>query len=101
MNDQANSAPLPRSVLVTGASTFLGGYLVARLAANPDIDRVIAVDSRVPSKALLRRMGRADFVRLDIRRPAIAKVIANYNVDTVVHAAPSIMDSVEHSAAIK
>ncbi|WP_026917407.1 NAD-dependent epimerase/dehydratase family protein [Gordonia shandongensis] len=91
----------PRSVLVTGASTFLGGYLVARLAANPDVERVVAVDSRVPTKDLMRRMGRADFLRLDIRRPAVAKAIAQYDVDTVVHAAPSIMDSAEHSAAIK
>ncbi|GAA4664263.1 NAD-dependent epimerase/dehydratase family protein [Gordonia humi] len=90
-----------RSVLVTGASTFLGGYLVARLAANPDIERVVAVDSRVPSKDLMRRMGRAEFLRLDIRRPAVARAIARYEVDTVVHNAPSIMDSVEHSAAIK
>lgn len=92
---------LPRSVLVTGASTFLGGYLVARLAANPEIERVIAVDSRVPRKDLMRRMGRAEFLRLDIRRPAIAKAIANYEVDTVVHAATSIMDTAPHSTAIK
>ncbi|MBM7365986.1 NAD-dependent epimerase/dehydratase family protein [Gordonia hydrophobica] len=101
MTDDQGSQQLPRSVLVTGASTFLGGYLVARLAADPSIEHVVAVDSRVPTKNLLRRMGRADFLRLDIRRPAIAKAIANYEVDTVVHAAPSIMDSVEHSAAIK
>ncbi|MCF8604780.1 NAD-dependent epimerase/dehydratase family protein [Gordonia sp. HY442] len=92
---------IPRSVLVTGASSFLGGYLVARLAANPAVERVIAVDSRIPSKDLMRRMGRAEFLRLDIRRPAIAKAIATYDVDTVVHTAPSIMDSAEHSAAIK
>ncbi|NLG45548.1 NAD-dependent epimerase/dehydratase family protein [Gordonia sp. (in: high G+C Gram-positive bacteria)] len=101
MTDDNGSQTTPRSVLVTGASTFLGGYLVARLAANPDIERVVAVDSRVPTKDLMRRMGRAEFLRLDIRRPAIAKAISNYEVDTVVHAAPSIMDSVEHSAAIK
>ncbi|MGB3698929.1 MAG: NAD-dependent epimerase/dehydratase family protein [Gordonia sp. (in: high G+C Gram-positive bacteria)] len=101
MSDDTTDRPSPRSVLVTGASTFLGGYLVARLAANPAIEHVVAVDSRVPSKDLMRRMGRADFLRLDIRRPAIAKAIANYEIDTVVHAAPSIMDSVEHSAAIK
>ncbi|WLP92235.1 NAD-dependent epimerase/dehydratase family protein [Gordonia sp. NB41Y] len=91
----------PRTVLVTGASTFLGGYLVARLANNPDIARVIAVDSRVPRKDLMRRMGRAEFLRIDIRRPAIAKAIANCNVDTVVHAATSIMDTAPHSTAIK
>ncbi|WP_132992254.1 NAD-dependent epimerase/dehydratase family protein [Gordonia zhaorongruii] len=97
----ADASTQPRSVLVTGASTFLGGYLVARLAANPSIERVVAVDSRVPRKDLMRRMGRAEFLRLDIRRPSVAKAIANYNVDTVVHAAPSIMDSVGHSSAIK
>lgn len=100
MSDVSMAAP-PRSVLVTGASTFMGGYLVARLAENPQIERVVAVDSRVPTKALMRRMGRAEFLRLDIRRPAIAKALASFEVDTVVHAAPSIMDSAGHSAAIK
>lgn len=77
----------PKVVLVTGACRFLGGYLTARLAANPQIDRVIAVDAVAPSKDLLRRMGRAEFVRADIRNPFIAKVIRNGDVDTVVHAA--------------
>ena len=31
-------------------------------------------------------MGRAEFVRADIRNPLIAKVIARAHVDTVVHA---------------
>ena len=54
VQDTGSGPTPPRVVLVTGASTFLGGYLVARLAANPDIEKVLAVDSRVPSKALLR-----------------------------------------------
>ncbi len=74
-------------VLVTGACRFLGGYLTARLAQNPLISHVIAVDAIAPSKDLLRRMGRAEFVRADIRNPFIAKVIRNGDVDTVVHAA--------------
>jgi UDP-glucose 4-epimerase len=77
----------PKVVLVTGACRFLGGYLTARLAQNPSIDHVIAVDAIAPSKDLLRRMGRAEFVRADIRNPFIAKVIRNGDVDTVVHAA--------------
>ncbi|MEZ5210356.1 NAD-dependent epimerase/dehydratase family protein [Gordonia sp. (in: high G+C Gram-positive bacteria)] len=100
MSEAAPITP-PRSVLVTGASSFMGGYLVSRLAENPDIERVVAVDSRVPTKSLMRRMGRAEFLRLDIRRPAIAKALASYEVDTVVHAAPSLMDSAGHSPAIK
>jgi len=77
----------PRVVLVTGACRFLGGYLTARLVQNPSIDHVIAVDAIAPSKDLKRRMGRAEFVRADIRNPFIAKVIRNSDVDTVVHAA--------------
>src|ERR1700693_1834519 len=77
----------PKVVLVTGACRFLGGYLIARLAQNPLINRVIAVDAIAPSKDLLRRMGRAEVVRADIRSPFIAKVIRNGDVDTVVHAA--------------
>jgi len=79
----------PKVVLVTGACRFLGGYLTARLAQNPMINKVIAVDAVAPSKDLLRRMGRAEFVRADIRNPFIAKVIRNGDVDTVVHAAAS------------
>ena len=76
----------PKVVLVTGACRFLGGYLTARLTQNPLINRVIAVDAIAPSKDMLRRMGRAEFVRADIRNPFIAKVIRNSDVDTVVHA---------------
>ncbi|WP_099024299.1 SDR family oxidoreductase [Mycolicibacterium palauense] len=81
------AASAPKVVLITGACRFLGGFLTARLAANADIERVIAVDAVAPSKDMLRRMGRAEFVRADIRNPFIAKVIRNGDVDTVVHAA--------------
>jgi UDP-glucose 4-epimerase len=77
----------PKVVLVTGACRFLGGYLTSRLAQNPSINQIIAVDAIAPSKDLQRRMGRAEFVRADIRNPFIAKVIRNSDVDTVVHAA--------------
>ncbi|WP_433870395.1 NAD-dependent epimerase/dehydratase family protein [Saccharopolyspora sp. CA-218241] len=77
----------PNVVLVTGVSRFLGGHLAARLAADPGVERVLAVDTERPGRDLLRRMGRAEFVRADIRNPLIAKVISRAGVDTVVHAA--------------
>ncbi|GAA2783128.1 NAD-dependent epimerase/dehydratase family protein [Crossiella cryophila] len=79
----------PNIVLVTGVSRFLGGHLAARLAADPSIERVLGVDTVPPPRDLLRRMGRAEFVRADIRNPLISKVIATAKVDTVVHASVS------------
>ncbi|TXG92906.1 NAD-dependent epimerase/dehydratase family protein [Rhodococcus rhodnii] len=83
----AEGTSVPRVALVTGASRLLGGFLVTRLAQNPDIERVIAVDSLIPSKDMLRRMGRAEFVRADIRNPLVGKVVRQAEVDTVVHTA--------------
>lgn len=79
----------PNVVLVTGVSRLLGGQLAARLAADPAIERVLGVDTVPPSRDLLRRMGRTEFVRADIRNPLIAKVIDRARVDTVVHASLS------------
>ncbi len=75
----------PAVVLVTGVSRWLGGALAAELARDPAIGRVIGVDTVPPSAELLRRLGRTEFVRADIRNPLIGKVISTAGVDTVVH----------------
>jgi UDP-glucose 4-epimerase len=75
----------PAVVLVTGVSRWLGGALAAELAADPAIERIIGVDTVPPPAEVLRRLGRTEFVRADIRSPLIGKVIESAAVDTVVH----------------
>jgi UDP-glucose 4-epimerase len=70
-----------RVVLVTGVSRYLGGRLGRMLHDDPLVERVIGVDVVAPGDGL----GGIEFVRADIRHPAIAKVIASAQVDTVVH----------------
>ncbi|MFC6879768.1 MULTISPECIES: NAD-dependent epimerase/dehydratase family protein [Actinomadura] len=74
-------AAAARVVLVTGVSRFLGARVANTLQADPGIERVIGVDTVPPSTPL----GRTEFVRVDIRTPSIAKIIATAEVDTVVH----------------
>ncbi|MFI6083359.1 NAD-dependent epimerase/dehydratase family protein [Streptomyces sp. NPDC051217] len=68
-------------VLVTGVARQLGSRLVRRILRDSEVDRVIGVDAVAPEHSL----GGADFVRADIRQPAIARVLAEHSVDTVVH----------------
>jgi UDP-glucose 4-epimerase len=70
-----------RTVLVTGAARQLGGRVVRHLQRVAEVDRVVAVDARPP----VRPLGEAEFVRADIRKPAIAAVLAEHAIDTVVH----------------
>ena len=72
-------------MLVTGVSRYLGGRLAGVLAADASIERVIGVDTVPPRAEQKSRIGRTEFVRADIRNPLIAKVIAQAEVDTVVH----------------
>lgn len=74
---------MARVVMVTGVSRYLGGRFTQLLQADPDITRVIGVDVVPPKQDL----GDAEFVRADIRNPVIGKVIAQAEVDTVVHMA--------------
>lgn len=79
---------MTHTVLVTGVSRHIGARVASVLAGDPDIDRVIGVDT-VPPPSLSRDggvpLGRTEFVRVDLRSPDIAQVIAAADIDTVVH----------------
>jgi UDP-glucose 4-epimerase len=72
---------MAKVVLVTGVSRYLGGLFARRLSAEPDIDRILGIDV-VPPK---HPIGRAEYVRADIRNPMIGRIMAQASVDTVVH----------------
>ena len=70
-----------RVVLVTGVARRLADRFVRRIQGEPGVEKVVGVDAVPPQDGL----GDAEFVRADIRHPMIAKVLAEYSVDTVVH----------------
>ena len=71
----------PRRVLVTGVSRSIGAQVAAMLAADPEIESIVGVDTIEPSENL----GRTQFVRVDIRNPLIAKIVSTAGIDTVLH----------------
>lgn len=72
-------------VLVTGADGFIGRGLVARLAAAPGIQAVVATDVReVPAE---RRVPAVTYRVLDVRDVALANVLETERIDSVVHLA--------------
>ncbi|MFI6446271.1 NAD-dependent epimerase/dehydratase family protein [Kitasatospora sp. NPDC050543] len=79
-------------VLVTGVARQLGARFVAEIRRRPDVDLVVGVDVQPPrgGAAVPERLDDPDaaeyrFAQVDLRRPAIARVIAEHQVDTVVH----------------
>ena len=75
------SASKKRRVLVTGVARWWGALLVQRLVEDPDVAEVIGIDIREPRYDL----GRADYLKLDIRHSLIGKLVRAVGIDTVVH----------------
>lgn len=72
---------MARVVMVTGVARELAGRVLRQLAQDPEITRVIGVDLLPPTGPI----GRAEFIRADIRSPLVARMLDQAEVDTVVH----------------
>jgi nucleoside-diphosphate-sugar epimerase len=69
------------SIAITGAAGLVGGRLLPLLAADPTIDRVVALDVREPEAP----RAKVDFHRVDIAGTNLRPVLEG--VDVVVHLA--------------
>jgi len=69
-----------RAILITGVSRPLGARLARSIADHDDVD-VIGIDVLPPKFDI----GRARYVRADIRNAAIGRLISGSQVETVVH----------------
>jgi UDP-glucose 4-epimerase len=70
-----------RRILVTGVARWWGALVVQRLVEDPDVAEVIGIDIREPRYDL----GRADYLKLDVRHSLIGKLVRSVGIDTVVH----------------
>jgi len=71
-------------VLVTDAAGYLGGLLVANLAADPgDLTTIVGTDIREP----VRIADGLTFVTSDVRDPGLVDILREHSVDVVVHLA--------------
>ncbi|GIJ29344.1 hypothetical protein Vqi01_45060 [Micromonospora qiuiae] len=70
---------------MTGVSRYLGAHVAARLATDPRIDRVIGVDVPEPTPEVGGLLDRVERVRVDAG--AVGGLLADLDVDTVVHLA--------------
>ena len=83
----------PRRVLITGVSNPLGAEVARRLA--PQVPFLFGCDIADPVSALEEM----DFVHADTRHAAVAKLIRQLRIDTVVHMAITVDSAREDRAS--
>ncbi len=71
------------SVLVTGASGYIGAKFIRQLSVRGGNLRVVALDVRAPAE----RLPGIEYVQCDVRGPQLGKVVDQVRPNTVVHLA--------------
>lgn len=71
---------------MTGVSGDVAARTAAAVARLPGVRRVVSVDTVPDRRGSLRRTPGVELVRADLRTPAVAQLLVDRGVDTVVHA---------------
>jgi UDP-glucose 4-epimerase len=69
-----------RRVLVTGLSTYWGGRLAQALESFPEIEAIIGVDTRAPT----RELERTEYVKVGNQHSLIQRIVLAAEIDTVI-----------------
>jgi len=76
---------VPKVVVVTGVSRYLGARVAARLAADPRIERVVGLDPYAPPARLTELLEGIELIRADYH--AASNALARLGAEAVVHLA--------------
>ncbi len=69
-----------RRVLVTGLSTYWGGRLAQALEAFPEVETIIGVDNKEPT----RELERTEYVKVGTQHSLIQRIVRAAEIDTVI-----------------
>ncbi|MGH2980441.1 MAG: NAD-dependent epimerase/dehydratase family protein [Solirubrobacterales bacterium] len=69
-----------RRVLVTGLSTYWGGRLAQALESFPEIEAIVGVDTREPT----RELERTEYVKVGNQHSLIQRIVLAAEIDTVI-----------------
>ncbi|HEX5596799.1 MAG TPA: NAD-dependent epimerase/dehydratase family protein [Micromonosporaceae bacterium] len=76
---------VPRRIVVTGISRYLGAHVASRLAADPRVDRVVGLDPYDPPPELATLLDGVELLRIDAG--SAHEAIADLEAEAVVHLA--------------
>ena len=69
-----------RRILITGLSHYWGGRLAQALESFPEVEAIIGVDTREPT----RELERTEFVKVDTQHALIERIVRAASIDTVI-----------------
>src|SRR6266480_4470162 len=92
MSSERRSAA--RRILITGLASYWGGRLAQALESFPEVDAIIGVDSREPT----RELERTEYVKVGTEHALIQRIVKAAAIDTVIDTR-LVVNSLETSAA--